>query len=750
MLNFNLKGTYKDNTGYTWDFYRDDQLGPDPDPNVFYIVPKPQFVMDATGKPIIQIQTYQTDGKNNGSGFCKFQVELGVPANVSAGISSFILSDKTKFSGVTKPIFQSLSLNPGSKATAEFQVETEKYSSTVEASDFGGDTANFLLSLNKVQLDSLKAILSKKGGSIDLTYHLSVPARLQSVSALLTFDSAIAYKYQVTQPTYNGWGDETSPGSAKGFLTSSASSHFKPVWGISNPPSSLVNEVTSWANSTIADLVSAEVQDVIATKGLKSSESFSINEVSSFSANFEANTVVKWIIEPNAILPSLADLGLNISDFEGPINEQTQQMVVTTNLPFTGKKNKTTIKLPKDKKGATVSVKSVTVTVKYPGLPQAKSKVIFSCNGSHTFSTPYVPDHGSTWSLGYTVDYDSTEVPPISGSIDNITSAQQYLKLQEVGFLVVQFDAGQAFANEFIKPDEIDVRFAYNNPSGNTADEVTQLLKFLKTDKSHIQLVSSLSPLPISNTYNYQVTYTYNGVSYKAPLVQNKNGFSQIIPAVNTVHLTNIIAYLSPSKAATNPLLQATLQIWFEDTKNLPTGVTNQPSEASPATYTLNPGTLSNGGIFVKATFTGVKIANTPIVYTATIDFAASEQVMIPATKLAFDTSSSIMLNAVNRYFTLEVDANSLAWSGAKFNQVQVLITFYKTMGGTRTKDIQESLTWNKGETGTRYLTIPYAHGTETVSYDVEIDYPPLSTPYKKTGLTDIIFDVPSTAPAGS
>src|SRR6185312_7002856 len=87
MLNITLKGTYQDATGYQWDYYGDDVNN-----NVFYVIPRPQFVVNDQGQPSFQIIRYATNDQSNGSGYWRFDVELSVPATVLSAIKAQIPS----------------------------------------------------------------------------------------------------------------------------------------------------------------------------------------------------------------------------------------------------------------------------------------------------------------------------------------------------------------------------------------------------------------------------------------------------------------------------------------------------------------------------------------------------------------------------------------------------------------------------------------------------------------------------------
>lgn len=724
MLDYSLKGTYQDESGYQWDYYRDDRLGPDPDPNQFYIIPRPQYALDANGDPIIQIHTYKTDDASNGSGFCRVETILSVPANIQRNISAAILKNTSKFPGVKKPIFASLSLNPGSTATAIFQSEQSPLAFTVNASDFGSNAAVFLMTLNKTQIASLKSILSTKGGGLDITYKLSVPARLHSVTAVLTFNAAIAYKYQVTEAKYNSWGDKVSPRTAKGLLTDSESSHVKLTWGISDPPSSLVKSVTDWANDTLADLVTAEVKKVLAVQKITSKHTFTINEVQSFKSTFSENSVVNWLIYPKSVLPSFTDLGLEISKFESTIDTRQQQMIVSTNVPFN---ESSAPHLEQILSGSGISkqslVKSISVTVHYPTLAEGASQFTFTKNESKTFLSKYDENQGPVWKLDYQVDYLDTSIPSISGSIENIDDNQEYIKLQEIGILVVQFDASQAFNSEFTQPDKIEVNFSYINPLEKSSKPVAQVISFSKSDKSFLKSVSSLQPLPVTSSYNYQLTYIYQGVNYQAPLVQNQTDFHQIIHPVNRVQQTPLIFYVPAPDTKGDYILNIAAKVWYEKSAKLPKGITTQPTQDDPAEYIIAFSTLKNGDVYGTKTFDGVQLASSPMLYSAAIT-STKGQIEIPPQKLSQELPS-IFVGNTQRYYTLEISAFLIDWKTASYAVVQVLSTITVKSNGKIVNTYSSGDTgtqWNKNEHSKKYHTISYQDGQE-VTYDLEIQY---------------------------
>jgi len=732
MLNITLKGTYQDPTGYQWEYYGDDV-----DANAFYVIPRPQFVLDNQGNPSFQIVRYATNDQTNGSGYWRFDVELSVPANVLAAIKAQI---PQTFPHVTAPVFTSLNYNPGAAAYLAFAAAGQTITFSAAASSFGSNVAGFLLEMTKAQLDTVVAAFSQSGGAFDVSYQLSVPARLPSVNAVLSFDSSIAYQYQVTQPRYNSWGDEVSPRSAQGLLTESGASKVTITWGTASPSTQLQQDVANWANATLADLVAAEVKQAIAIQGLQSADSFNISSVGSFTNTYSQNQVINWLIQPMTALPSLSQLGLKIQNFTTTVNEQQQVMSVSALLPFTS-----------DSSGAPnvpaandqpMLVESVTVTVQYPTLPEAGASYTFNTNGSHSFSAPYDTARGPSWDLTYSVTYAGPS-EPVQGTIDGIDQATYALALEAAGILTVTFDATQAFATEATKPTEVDVRFSYVNNDG-TGELITHTLSIKATDSPQQGSITSYLALPINATYNYQVTYVYPGsVTYAAPVVQNQTGFMQLIPAAAAVHSTQLLIAFNNSTDA--PILDATVQVWYQQPPTVYGAPSSLPTPQSPAVFTLTPAPLASSGYsWASGTFTGYINGNQPLVYSASIN-ALSGQTDIND-QLVENDQASVMVTPTQRYYTLQISPAAIDWATASFSSVEVLVTPYSTSTGQRAPlQQQRAITWNKGDVGNAYVSYPITAGQD-VSYDWTVNYVTPGKPVQSASgskATAVVLNIP-------
>ncbi|RYD90207.1 MAG: hypothetical protein EOP50_16335, partial [Sphingobacteriales bacterium] len=410
------------------------------------------------------------------------------------------------------------------------------------------------------------------------------------------------------------------------MLQESQSSKVTLDWGVANPPDDMRKAVTSWANSTIADLVNAEVKKVVAIQGHTSWDSFSINEVSSFTSTYAENMVIAWIITPSATLPSLADLGLDTGKFFTTVNEQKQQMVVVTNLPFESD-SKTATNVPMYAPGnsndmVAALVRSVEIAVKYPTLSEEQSSGTFSTNGTLTFLADYDTNAGMLWDLEYTVNYTDVTAPTVNGTIKGIGMGRYVLKVDEAGILTVTFDATQAFAST-TPPTSIDVNLSYINPDPTAQRPLVQTLHIDPTTPQPLK-VTSLQALPINMGYNFQLQYNYpSGVVYKAPVYQNQTGAHQLIPDPNAMAALTVFVFSKADVASDDPLFGATVNLWYEGPVKTPEGFSGSyPTKQSPAVFSLTPDTDKSGNIYGKQIFYGLKFADQPLHYTATIDSA--------------------------------------------------------------------------------------------------------------------------------
>ncbi len=108
------------------------------------------------------------------------------------------------------------------------------------------------------------------------------------------------------------------------------------------------------------------------------------------------------------------------------------------------------------------------------------------------------------------------------------------------------------------------------------------------------------------------------------------------------------------------------------------------------------------------------------------------------------------MVSPTQRYFTLEISPAAIDWKSATFSSVEVLVTITVAQGTASSGSgvqPERSFTWNKNETGSKYLTIPTQAGN-TVSYECKVNYvTPGSATQSSTfsNHTDVTFNIPAT-----
>ncbi len=685
MLDFSRHGTFQDGTGYDWDYYGDDQ-----DAQAFYIVPRPQFASNGSS-PLLSIVQYATDDpQTNGGGYCQIGLELAVPEDITRAILDRIPGE---FSNAPKPRSVALAYNPGAAAFLDISDAGQTLTFRADASAFGAATATFVMHMMPAQLKSVVAAFSTTSGSLPVTYRVGVPATLRGVKATLSFDSGIAYSYQVTQATHDSWGHETSPESITKTLHESGASKVDVEWGIKDPSPRMVKAVTDWANNTLASLVQAEVKQVIALEAQGGRTSFSISSVSSFSSVYTANQVVDWLLQPSAVLPAF---GHKLNGLISMVNARQQTMTVAVQLPFKGDPATTP-----DAAGGSfmpVPIQQIDITVRYPTLPEAKGTHSFTASGAFTFAAAYDDEAGPEWSLDYQVSFADGHTKTFAVTDIAVADGTYTLQLPEVGQLGVKFDATEAF--NLIGLSAVDVHLTYL-ATGPAAQDFAQTVTMTKAAPTGV--IKSVVSYPINQPYNYSVTYHFsNGTeSYTAPTVRGKDGFFQSIGALQDIFQTNII--LAFSNTDTSQFIDANVNVWCKENDHpLLTG----PTKTAPQAYDLEP--VAAGAMSLSRNmFRGRSNGTSPLVYSATIN-GLNGSVVIEEQMIEAKTPS-IMITPTSRYLTVEISPSAIDWANAGFDEMDVQVTFTPPAGITSSQaGVPRLFTWHKDDKSLQYVTWQY------------------------------------------
>ncbi|MFZ2470310.1 MAG: hypothetical protein WAW52_00055 [Methanothrix sp.] len=764
MLDFQRRGTYTDqNTKHTWEYYGDDEKG-----YLFYVLPAPALSRNDQGDPLFKLVSYKTDDNRDGSGYVQITVELDVPENIKNYIKNDIKTHPDKSIQTDNPIIDTLKFNPGSKAVLVLTGKNAGGSSDqidveANASSFGNNQVTFLADLNKDMVQSLKDVFMMKGGTYQVKYQMTVPARLKAVTANLSFDSAIAYNYQVTVSVQSHtWSSDTITRSAEKYMNESGCSKTEIDWGISNPSKELVKSVSNWANGTLKNLISEEINKQIALLGQESIDSFKISDVSSFKATYTENQVVDWILEPTAILPSLADLGKDITDFTETVTSLEQIMKISTELPFAKDSTKS---LFADSQAELLLIDTLVVTVKYPSLHPTKASCTFLQNGSHTFRADYDKTASSKYEVEYTVtlkDKDGGSRPTITGKKIVNGVRECHLVMADMGILFVAFDAHNVFSvDKNVMPDEIEIFISYN--TGEEQQFFADRLLIKSKDRPHIKYFVSMAPLPINGPYNYYVKYSYKkGTEIFYGDNQTGSERLQNIDPVSKMKPINVV--LDDKDDDNNKILGADAYIWYDIPPTVSTApdaskvhpLAVQPTREAPAVIHLeNVIQLLNGPYEPGAgshQFFGFANPDSPIYYSAVLR-TSRRDVTIDDQKIS-PTLPGITISVSQRYFTLEVDPSIIAWENndiVQFDKVKVSISFKiseisedsSTSGKPRTIKERDLVFEKDGKS--QYLTRSYEDGEE-ITYDWKVTYLKSKTypSYAQgTGESEDIFTIP-------
>jgi hypothetical protein len=687
MLNYNAKGSYTDGQGVSWVYYQDDVNS-----NVFYIIPAPTWVLDASGNPEIKLVEYSTD-QNSGSGYVVFDTQLSVPNNVVNGVLNAI---PAQFPQAAKP-YQINPLDYNAGCTAQFTLDVNGTATDylAHASEFGSNIASFRADLDKDGMATIKGLLTTAGGSLEVMYNLNVPARLNAVTATLSFDSAIAYQYQVTHAQHHAYGGDT-PRMVQKLLNESNSSMVKLAWGIQNPPSDLVASVTDWANATIAAQVSAEVNTALSLLSEESYDSFNINEVSSFKSVYSSDQVVNWKLYPKASLPTIS----NLAPFSSVVNERQQVMTISAHVPFKGA-SVSNSNVPKVD-GKPLEVLSLTAKVTYPGLSEANSTYVFTKNESHTFTAPYSTSQGDSYDVTWTAVYVDGSQAPITGSATNVSEATYVISLPAVGILNITFEARQAFAalnpgsgsTNLPAVTSVDIDFHFADPAGSgSAIHQKQTVKAPLSAQAASRGVPSITQVVFTSytahnvvtgtAYSYVVTYHFaNGPDFISPEIASTSYF-ETIPPPPAPHPVQIIVFAAGNSDPQNTPVDVNVNVWFETGQLIP-GSGPQPSTNNPTNFDLTPATIgSSGSLFAHDTFEGYLNGTIPLMYNATIT-TETQQVSIPPTRLN-NLQPTILVNATARYTTIIVSMDEVDWSTNGYDRITISVNGTKTASGTTT-----------------------------------------------------------------
>jgi hypothetical protein len=361
-------------------------FGDDADPNTWYVPPTPVWATDpSTGQRRFALVTYNK-GDGALTGFCTFTVKLEVPtAQVQALTAQIPGARLAQFDWQT------------ATATLSYTVSGTSYTAAATPSRFGTQEATFSIALpDQATVNAFINAFSPQGsagGTFSVSYDLSAQTRLPAVTVETTFNSSLAYQYEVeqryelqTRYHTDTWGNRHAEqvsvyvGQFVTELLTSTQAGTVTVTPGQGLTSDLLQMVTSWANQQLASDTRTAIDNALALIQSPSNQSFSLNQVSSFHHSFSASNVVPWRFTVQANLPPMDNI-----TWANHNSEVSEQLLHFSFTPVADLES--------------LGIQSVTVTVQYPTQSQEVS---------HTFTSADM----SVWAQIWAGDFSSGSFNP--------------------------------------------------------------------------------------------------------------------------------------------------------------------------------------------------------------------------------------------------------------------------------------------------------------------------------------------------
>lgn len=587
----------------TWEFHGDSD-----DPKIFYITPHPQFVMNA-GLPAIELVEYTSSDSLNGSGYVRLQIELGVPAGVIAPIKAKI----AELFGVTDPVFLTLPVQSGTSVRVTYpDGQGGTTGQQIGATDFGANNAIAQLQLDADQMREVKAIMNGNGTSpFEIQYAVLVPSTMPSVKIRLSFDSSIAFQYQVTEHKHEKWNQATQYTYDINKLLSASNAAVVEIDKIDPTiPATAVTELRNWSQQVIETRVAAEVaQKVALLERSGGTQSFRIDQVSSFSQTYIQNETMLWRVHPIAVLPSFGQLGLSSAQrasLETQVDTRQFIATLTPAVKFVSQISPLAISAEGaigDSDNPYMSdikpLQSLAVTMRYPTLDGHPSRThTYYSNQAHSWTADWDEQAGGVYSFDYLATYDDGQ--QISGKFEDIDQSEFVLRLADVGILNITFNATNIFPP--LTPPELlatagsgDVDRMEINLVFEVPDAEPFLQKVTLDAGNPIATVSSQFASPVSTYYAFTTTYHFKPELKANPFVSNvrrlNSEFSEVL-APDFQQDVPILVDMGGINGV-GELMQLTMNFYYQDAPIFPdipaSKALPRPTQGSPIQFRFDP-----------------------------------------------------------------------------------------------------------------------------------------------------------------
>lgn len=694
----------------TWEYHGDDS-----DSTVFYVTPMPMFATLDNGLPAVQIVEYQNDQPTNGSGYCQIQVELGIPQDSADAVLAAIKSDIAQKYGTSNPELQTLAVKSGTVVTLSYPTDPSNPNAPgqiqVPGSDFGSNLAIFEVPLSANQMKIVKAQMAGTGqGPFSVSYSLVVPSITPGVEVHLSFDSNIAYNYEVTVVRHvheTEWSESVSyTYDIEKYLAESDASSVSITKSDPNLPDSVIDDLRTWCMTVISERVQQSVADAQALLDQGGgTQSFSINQVSSFQESYYQSESMNWRISPQASLPTFATLNVSVSDqakLEPVINTQGFTVTVAPKVSFVGSntnKSKKQGNLPAASTDPfNSSIRSLTrldVTIVYSTLPGGTQTLTFTSDTPQTWTADLDPTKQNVYDLQYTAVYSSpnpaTPSQTFSWEIKGLDATVYDLTLENIGTLYVNFDATGLFAEPKYGAGiaRVDINFVFNIPNAVPYVQPFSLSKNSTNTASGTNsaqyTVFSISSAPIETTYSYTMTYYFNDTIKANPFttdVKQSNARDVSIVAPDLMLPMNFLVNMGEPTTAGSGFIDFSANIFYDGTPYMPPAMTGSifptspisieypltstsSTPSAPSTFPSNtalPSSSGASGIVKCQTFLFANSKQTPFTISATGTTPDGTQVNWGPYNFSIEAVNSMSFFPANQFAFIEIDPSIVDW----------------------------------------------------------------------------------------
>lgn len=687
--------------------------GDDMDANAWYIPPKVIWAKSGTSQlPQFSLVKYNSTGGAI-TGFCRFSVQLMIDPTQDEAL-------KKAVPGALTPQFDWIQ----SGAVFTYTIDGKSTSVHSQPSNFGSQTVTF-----SVPLADQKAIAAfvnafspsgSGGGTFGVSYDLAANTRLPAVTVVSTFNSAIAYQYQInnkyrieTQYHTDTWGHRTSSqvpvfvGTyVREMLQQSQAGTVKVTPGQGLTPT-LLTMVQDWANIQLRKDVEQSVSTALELIKNPTSD-FSMNSVASFSHTLETSNVVPWYFTVDGTLPAFdaATWGQVYSE----VNQQQLEVTFEIQADL-----------------AKLGIEHVNLTFQY-GNPPPKTHTFDPAAESAWFlSLPGQFDESKSFIAGYQYKYDviyaasenGGDAPPtLSTGWISGDSTSVKLSVAQLGLMAITFEASN-IAWESVETDNPaasgikQITVDWNWIPGGGGPVLVDSLVLTNAENSVKRTLRSAGP---TNNQQYQYSLTFlmsDGTKLHANGLTGTSPLQRISHPLSDVSVSVFPMFPDDAKAV---ILRATFDDEINDI-HLSHQWRALPKSTGGGSPTLN--TDSFGTWEFKAVVANLNTAT--VVFSGTWVDKDNKQTAIPKTLLVGNNNTLVISNT-QKTVTAVVDASNVAFADAMADGVyRVVALVANTVSGGPAGTDSNPLA--------NAMTITFGHDQPAIQYypaeNIDIDATP-------------------------